>query len=344
MKIAILKYASGDRSRNYNVRPGQSVLIGASNSADIKLANTEGVAPQHCEVKFEDGAFSIKNLSRQKETISVNGNKIESGELADQDRIEIGNNELTVEIEDNSPKIKPAAPEAVAPVAPVIPVEDLADPEPAKAAPATPASVAPAEASAEDAEEPEDTSQPVYKDYPNGIRAVELDVESGNGFVDLVHPLFASVDAWGYGVFYNHLLSKLSSGAPSEGNLLEGNEDPYVQSNDLYFQTSDDKLAMLKLFGRYAEKQAAVLCLLKNSAETKMAEDAKMMATWLMNPVLLEFHVLNGSDLLISKIFGLVDALVFSNPETKKDLVLINDISVKDWDSLVAWVKGGPAR
>lgn len=336
MKIAVLRYELGkNRSKNYKVRPGQSVLIGSSNSADIKLRNTEGVDPQHCEVTFDQGTFAIKNLSRKKQSIAVNGSMIDAMNLQNRDRIEIGNNQLIVVIE-SGPQATPDLTTEPFSKVPAAAVDHASPRENEGAEPTT--------AEPEVAGETGD-SEPVFESYPNGVRAFEFGPGSSPGLQQDVLPMIAGrQEHWCFGVFYNHLLSGLENGRPTEGNLLEGMPGEITQSNDLYFLAGDDDAAILKKFDQYADQGAAVLCVMKKQPQPiDHSQEFDGLVPWFINPETLRFNIINGSDLLVSKVFGLVEALICRNPKTQSDLILLNDISITDWNSFESWIKGAQA-
>ena len=68
-------------------------------------------------------------------------------------------------------------------------------------------------------------------------------------------------------------------------------------------------------------------------------QEFKLLATWFMNPDSLKFNLMNGTQLLISKIFSFLDILVIPDPDAHKDVILLNDPTVNDWDSFVIRIK-----
>ena len=327
MTIAILQYeVAKGKSKSLKVRPRQSVLIGASNSADIRLYESDGVAAQHCEVKFDKGKFEIFNLTGGKKSIRVNGTKVESTDLQDGDCIEIGKNKLTVvlqgETEQDSKVSLPTATNTT-PQTAAVPSSALAVP------------VEQTEVEADAAS----TDEPVFTACANGLRTIELD-----SFEKRLHPIFKERTAhWDYCVLFNHLASKVSGPAPDSDkipNLLDGMPEDITKSNDLFYETAEDEKVIFKRFRTYAEKKAAVLGVMKKKTEeADVAKELKFIATWLMNPEGLKFNLLNGTEFLISKIFTYLDVLVFYDADKKQDLVMFTDLAVGDWDAFVQWAK-----
>jgi hypothetical protein len=365
MAVAVIQYeSSSGRTKSFKVRPRQAIRIGASNSADIKLSNVDGVAPQHCEVKFEGGRCAIRNLTKGKRSVRVNGAKVSSSSLENGDCIEIGQNRLTIVLEQSQsdddsksasvvPVVGGAAAVAMASSSATNPVVDKTSEESKSAiAPSSAtssvesSSVGPSsesktesrsEASPEDLLDEPESDQPIFERYSNGVASFEL-----TDFKEWVHPeVLKRKDHWSYAVFYNHRASKLSGTMPEEVvNLLDDMPEEVSGENDLYFEMDDDEGPLLKRFDKYSVKNSGFLCLIKKGERSLNYEsDLKFMATWFMNPDGLKFHLMNGTKFLASKIFGFFDTIVVRDLNKKKDLVLFNDLSVTDWDSFLQWIK-----
>jgi len=184
--------------------------------------------------------------------------------------------------------------------------------------------------------EEHDHWEPEFTDCGNGIQMFTL-----ADFKTLVHPLVMErADHWRYGVFFNHLASQLDQSPPQEGNLLDDSPPEIGTNNDLYFETSDDMEAVLDRFTTYAEKKSAILALIKHGdRKVDYPREFKLLATWFINPDLLKFNLINGTQLLISKIFSFLDILVISDPDTHKDVILLNDSTIDDWGSFVTRIK-----
>jgi len=73
----------------------KSITIGRSPDADIILLD-ERVSRVHCNVRFWDGAFYIKDLKSKNGTY-VNGRRVEVAKLAPSDRIKVGGYSFTFE-------------------------------------------------------------------------------------------------------------------------------------------------------------------------------------------------------------------------------------------------------
>jgi pSer/pThr/pTyr-binding forkhead associated (FHA) protein len=71
------------------------VVIGRVPECDIMLAD-ERVSRRHCEIRYWDGSFVIKNLKSQN-GITVNGERIEIAVLKPGDMIKVGSTVLTFE-------------------------------------------------------------------------------------------------------------------------------------------------------------------------------------------------------------------------------------------------------
>ncbi|MFK7767217.1 MAG: FHA domain-containing protein [Mariniblastus sp.] len=347
MTFAILQYEiSKGKSTSLKVRPRQSVLIGASNSADIRLLQTAGVASQHCEVKFDKGKFEIFNLTQDEHSIRVNGSQVGSTDLQDGDCIEIGKNKLTVVLQDNQNAYSQSVDKQITDIttaADTTPNVAVASPvsvgEPVEANGAESAQIISTDDISQKGSQSSSSKDPVFVACGNGIRTIELD-----SFEERLHPIFKErIEHWEYCVFYNHLASKLKSPVPDPDkvpNLLSDLSGDITESNDLFYETDGDEKMIFKRFRTYAVKKSSILAVVKKGTEElDIANELKFIATWLMNPEGLKFNLLNGTEFLITKIFTFLDVLVFYDTDKKQDLVMFNDFAVNDWDAFVQWVK-----
>ena len=275
MTMAILQFESAPgKTRRLKVKPRQSVLIGASHSADIKLCDADGVAPQHCEVKFDGRTFAIQNLASKRRKLYVNGTAVETASLSDGDRIAIGNNELTVIMTADRPDVKPS-PEpaannslATAGVAGAVGTSAIVEasnaPTPVTPAPATKTPPAEPEATAVTAKmatQPTDSEpveqEPVYEMCDSGVQTFEID-----SFTQWLHPtLQERPDTWRYALLVNHKLGGMKEPAPKVANLIEDETPDVTDENDLYLLTDDSLAKLLKQFAKYAAVGAATLLI-----------------------------------------------------------------------------------
>lgn len=372
MTIAILKYeVAQGKTKSLKVRPRQSVVIGASNSADIKLQHTLGVAAQHCEVKFDGQSCIVEHLGNGKRSVRVNGNKVKSQILHDGDCIEIGENRMTVILQSSSGAAAGSGRAAVAPLAVATAVGASAAKGEEASDGVDSAVTADAKQEPEAADQPEEVRvEPVFATHANGVRSIEV-----SDYATELGVLIDERDAnWRYVAMINHLASKLDGAPPVDDpateNLLGAIEDPLSQENDLYLLQPLDKGAVLNQFTNYAQKNSGILGWVRAAepepdpapskgqpneavegpAATEPEDECcvdpgqlKFLATWFLTASGLKFHLLHGSELLAKKIFAMFDALVFFDIGTSKYLVVFNDPTINDWESFVESIKAGDA-
>jgi len=81
------------RGRQYRIE-GATAAIGRAEENPIGLFGDPGVQPRHAVITKQGANYAIRNLAVQEGTF-VNGNRIESAELRDGDRIRISNYEMS---------------------------------------------------------------------------------------------------------------------------------------------------------------------------------------------------------------------------------------------------------
>ena len=377
--MAILQFESAPgKTRQLKVRPRQSVLIGASHSADIKLCDADGVAPQHCEVKFDGGTFAIRNLVSKRRKIYVNGTAVDTASLSDGDRIAIGNNELTVIMTADRPDVK-TKPEsaangslATAGVAGVVGtsaiVEASHDPTPAPAAKTSPAKQEAKAVKNATTKEPAESGpvdkEPVYEMCDSGVQTFEID-----SFTQSLHPILQErPDKWRYALLVNHKLGGMKEPAPKVANLVEDETPDVTDENDLYLLTEDSLEKLQKRFASYAAIGAATLLIGKvtppepdspdqNDDQTSVEGQTspptekkpptpdplesvcRSLAMWLLSPSTAKFSLTNGTESLVEKVFANIDMLVVPDTDGQCDLVMFNEPSVTDWETFLSTLR-----
>lgn len=308
------------RTRKLRLRAGQRVSVGASFSADIVLRDTQGVASEHAEILFKHQKCSIKNLTGKPERLLVNGQPTQKAELSNGDAIEIGFNQLDIEMESVS------TPEAVSAVA----ATTIAA---ATVVTKTPAREVTVDSASPVAESP--SSQ--FERHPNGTVVITFE-----GGAELIDPIITQAKSpWACHLLCNHKLSQLKCDPPSELNYLSESTSKISESNDLYLVDSEDKNELLPLYLKYRKAGAGLLGLNGPGMQNvDIAEQLKYLATWFMVPASLKFHAINGSSLLLNKIFGLFEILVLPNANGSEDWILLNDPAVDGLESFVDKIKG----
>jgi hypothetical protein len=322
--------ASG-RTKKLQLRAGQCLSIGASFSADIVLNNSVGVASEHAEILFKHQKCSIKNLTGKPDKLLVNGQPTKATDLANGDAIEIGGNQMSIEIESGEP-IQPPSRTATAVVAAPIAVA---------AASTSLTSDAAAESQTAPETTPADTMGPQFQRHPNGTAMITVD-----GFVELIHPIIEEAKLpWKYHLICNHQLSQLEGDPPSEQNYLATGPAKISDENDLHLVSFEDedesRSEALKMYLKYAQNGAGLLGINgPDLADVDVADQLKFLATWFVVPASLKFHTTNGSSLLLNKVFGLFEMLVIPDVNTNLDLVILNDPAIDGFESLIDKIKG----
>jgi hypothetical protein len=315
---------AGGRSKSLQLRAGQRVSVGASFSADIVLGNSQGVASEHAEIFFKHKKCSIKNLSGNPLSVLLNGKPMAKAELTNEDRIEIGNNTLVFEIE--TPSASPAPAKVNVPATAAVATAGMAlTPVPGK------------ESATANEQQVELPVGPQFERQPNGTVLISV-----SNFEELVHPhLDLPESPWKYGLVCNHKLSRLKADPPEGVNYLAGLPGDIGEKNDLYYVPFDDRSDALKEFSVYAASGSGLLAINgSETADVDVAQQLKFLATWFTVPASLKFHLVNGSSLLLNKIFSLFDMLVVADIDGSHDLVIVNDPMIDSFDSFIEKIKG----
>jgi pSer/pThr/pTyr-binding forkhead associated (FHA) protein len=113
------------RGRQFRLE-GSTAMIGRAEENPIGLFGDPGVQPRHARIERRGKNFTLRNLAVAQGT-TINGNRVETAELHDGDRIKISNYELVFheragaqpsrqQARVTSPSISPPAPEPVWPI------------------------------------------------------------------------------------------------------------------------------------------------------------------------------------------------------------------------------------
>ena len=304
------------RTQKLQLRAGQRLSIGASFSADIVLRNSQGVAGEHAEIFFKHQKCSIRNLTGSPKKLLINGQPTKQAELANGDAIEIGSNQMSFEMESAEQSgIEPAI--AAAPVAAVAVTAPGGDGEP------------------EPIDQNDLSSQ--FERHSNGVSMISVE-----DFAELIHPIFDEAKSpWTYHLVCNHKLSQLKGDPPSELNYLETGPNKISDSNDLYLASFKDNNEALPMLSKYGEVNAGLLGICAPDIDpAEVAAQLKFLATWFMIPANLKFHVINGSSLLLDKIFSLFEILVIPDDNKNIDWLILNDPTIDGIESFIDKIKG----
>lgn len=350
MAIAILEYEQSGGPRSFKVRHGQSMRIGASNSSDIQLSDAEHVAPQHCEVTYASGTLAIKNLTDGRRAVHVNGETVNRQRLYHGDQIDIGNNRLRVVLQETDPS-PPAVKVTPVPVAVASGVAGASsasgDPsgsghghktkeQPTNRTESAQTSKSPPQKrTSSESVSPGDMDPGKFAIHENGLRSVSVE-KFNSSILSLVDQ---SDFDWTMAVLANHRASQLTEFSPASPNLLADAPADIAATNDLYLVQDEARASVLKTFEQFGERDSAVMLLLKPE-KTINEDDLKFVATWFMTPVHLKFNLINGTDLLLEKVFTLVDMVVIRDTADSCDLCLLADGTVTDWKSFTCWMTG----
>jgi pSer/pThr/pTyr-binding forkhead associated (FHA) protein len=95
---------------------GESVMLGRAEENAVGLFGDPGVQARHAMIFHQGDIYTLKNLAVQDGTL-VNGNRIETVQLCDGDRLKISNYELTFHLRTDK-RIRESAAAVAAPMAP----------------------------------------------------------------------------------------------------------------------------------------------------------------------------------------------------------------------------------
>ena len=310
------------RTQKLQLQAGQRVSIGASLSADIVLGNCQGVAGEHAEIFFKHQKCSIKNLTGDPDKLLVNGQPTKQADLSNGDTIDIGGNEMGFELESAEP-LESAAAVAAVPVAV--------------------AATAVTSANSDNTTATDPTNRLFqsekfqFERHPNGTVVISAD-----SFIEQIHPIIDEAKSpWTYHLICNHKLSKLKSDSPPEPNYLANVPSKISDSNDLYLVSFEDKNEALAMFSKYGNVNAGLLGISgPNINAVEIAAQFKFIATWFMIPANLKFHTINGSTLLLDKVFSLFEILAMPDPNLNKDILILNDPMIDGIESFIDKIKG----
>lgn len=309
---------SRGRTQTTLVRLGQRLVVGSSFSADIVLGNTAGVVSEHAELFLKNEEFSIRNLTGNVDAVLVNGQSISKLVLADGDYIEIGSNRLVISIEKQNPQPKNPARSSLAEGQAV-------------------ANIGGSEVS-------ESSDGPVVEavEKERFERHGNVSILTVENFCESIFPLLEPAESpWVCHLICNHLRSGSESDKPDARNFLEGSPPEIAEENDLFLLPVQGREDLDAGWGSYVDKDAGVITI-NESGEKENAVDEQQfqfLSAWFMIPSTLKFHLINGSPLLLEKIFGLFDFLVISSGGDGTQIVT-NDSSIDSFENFLDRIKG----
>ena len=291
------------------LRAGQRLSIGASFSADIVLNNSANIAGEHAELFFNQQKCTIRNLTGKAEKLLVNNQPTKEADLANGDSIEIGGEQMRFEMESDQ-----SSPTAAAPL-----VADVAI------------------TTSDNQAEPDESIDPQFERHANGVVMINVD-----NFAGLIHPILdKSKSQWNYHLICNHLQSQLEGDPPADLNYLATAPSNIAEANDLYLVPFADSKETVEPYLKYSKSGAGTLAISSPSvASADIASQFKFIATWFMDPASLKFHLVNGSSLLLDKVFSLFEILVLPDVDQAKDWVFLNDPTVIEFESFIDKIKG----
>ena len=291
------------------LRAGQRLSIGASFSADIVLNNSANIAGEHAELFFNQQKCTIRNLTGKAEKLLVNNQPTKEADLANGDSIEIGGEQMRFEMESDQ-----SSPTAAAPL-----VADVAI------------------TTSDNQAEPDESIDPQFERHANGVVMINVD-----NFAGLIHPILdKSKSQWNYHLICNHLQSQLGGDPPADLNYLATAPSNIAEANDLYLVPFADSKETVEPYLKYSKSGAGTLAISSPSvASADIASQFKFIATWFMDPASLKFHLVNGSSLLLDKVFSLFEILVLPDVDQAKDWVFLNDPTVIEFESFIDKIKG----
>ena len=296
-------------AKTTQLRAGQRLSVGASFSADIVLNNSANVAGEHAELFFNQNKCTIRNLTGKPEKLLVNSQPTKEAVLASGDLVEIGGERMSFEMESDAP-----SPIVVAP-------------------PVAAAAEIKSDSQVEDAE----AIDQQFERHANGVAVINID-----SFAELIYPILdKSKSQWNYHLICNHLQSQLGGDPPTGLNYLEAASASVTETNDLYLMALAEAKETVEPYLKYSESGAGTLAISSPSvASADIASQFKFIATWFMDPASLKFHLVNGSSLLLDKVFSLFEVLVLPNVDDAKDMVILKDPTVVEFESFIDKING----
>jgi hypothetical protein len=310
------------RKQTTQIRTGQRLVIGSSFSADIVLGNTLGVVSEHAELHLKPEGCSIRNLTGNAETVLVNGQATAKATLVDGDSVEIGNNRLEFSLEEAGGA--GSASKAIAAAG-------------ATTAVAANASQHDVSANSSTVSQAQPDEEPAGPSIERHSKISILKIES---FLESVYPLLESEENPRSCILVcNHKRAKTGD-KPESVNYLENGPQQISEENDLYLTPIEGKADLEKSWQSVLGKDAGLIGILPSEKESLLKEKFLLLAAWFMIPSTLKFHLINGSPLLLDKIFGIFDFLVMSDTAGKSDLIITSDLSIDSFETFLEQIKG----
>ena len=312
---AKISYEDGrGRTLTTQVRLGQRLVVGSSFSADIVLGNTTGVISEHAELFFRTNEFSIRNLTGNDDSVLVNGQPTAKSVLADGDSVEIGSNSLAISFDEPYSQTKTSGNNALAPT------KAVGGTELAK------------------------SNEPVAEDVGNQSleRHGKVSILIVESFCKSVFPLLEPAESpWSCHLICNHQRSQSKSEKPATTNFLMSGPAEITEENDLFLVPVEDRKVLDESWDSFVAKDAGLIAINETGEKESVIDEQKFqfLAAWVMIPSTLNFHLTNGSPLLLEKVFGLFDYLVISDGGGS-DQIITNDLSIDGFESFLDRIKG----
>lgn len=346
MTAAILQFENRGDTCRVNVRPGQCIVIGASNSSDIQLDDANHVAPLHCEVSFASGTLAIKNLTGGQRPLHVNGQPIKRQRLSDGDQFDVGDHRFEVILKtadepqtavDHPPVVVPLTTGVVAATATAgasqtsmveFPVSEMAD----ETTPASASATSPAEAATTDAEPSVDTTEPFHI-LENGLR--KYSVDGDNPMV--VNSLQNETKIWQVLMLVNSKLSK--SEYPDKIDLLAEYDVEFSAENRLHRVVAAEIDDFWNVYAQLQDTKSAILLAVRSRA---LPEDQDLVgvAGWFLTPTRLNFNLENGSESLLKKLFSMADLIVAPRDDSSGHFCYTLEATITHEEMLISWMNG----
>jgi len=297
-----LKDESGKRtSRSIGVM--QSITIGSSTASDICVYDDTDVHSKHCEISVTKTGCSIRDLTKGRGVLSVNGAATLESQLRNEDLIQVGYNEVKILLTGQP---------------------DEADGGQGVANVSTGNLTGQTENAA--AEKPE------LHVMDNGLSVLEI--PHSNDIQKLFLEKFANA-----GNFYLAVNFRIAGENPEDhelDDLLTQSPAEVRESNSLSLIGPSPFAEAEKQFFDLKEKDCAILLSAVDNEMPmdRFKEEAVTLFSWLLRPSKFDFHMRNGIKFLLEKVFSLVDMAVFYLPESKKWIVIAMDSSVEAFEQL----------
>ena len=316
MRAKIQFKSRSGKSETRTLRPNQSLIIGSSNAAEIRLADEPGLMATHCEIAMSGKECRVVNLTEGMGSVLVNGTPVAlETDLVGESIVAVGTNEILVSIERLGTVDTSASP---------LGSVDTGSTANGSSSNVTAVSKPPFSPDRATATEETAGDNPLHhEELANGLQLFEIEnSEAGRELL--------KESAVGTSELYAVVNYRIAGKEPGDEDLLEGFPNDVRGKNSLWITD----LGKFDDFSDLVETHLKDNCFLllhpckPDLDKAAFIKEAKLFFGWWLSPSSFDFSMRNGISLLVEKVFGLVGLSVYFLADKNVWVAITNDESI----------------